>query len=517
MRQAVISAILILAAIPRAGLADTPTAPMVAPTLSPASAVVAAPSLAPGVVPAPTAFPLPTAPSVVPPPVVAPGPWAIPAPPPVDDPMLAPVPRPRRVISSWAEAQDLMNQRSANLRTALDEVLQAEGQTMVALAQYLPSFGGCAGGSSAPPGCVNGTYTHQLLTKTTVQHVTGEPISSVVPIPNTATASLTLSQDIINVQEFDQISINELMEDANRMTVEDTRRTLDLSLANQIVSVVTAERSAEINRDGLRLALQQCAITRRKAQLGAAMSLDIVRAEQNAANARVALVTGDETVRQAREGLGLTLGIAEETGVAPEMNVDGLEQDALRACHPVRDVDQRPDILAAARNVEVAKRNLRNTWYSFLPVVTGQSSVSATTAVNAGYPNPTWSIGAAVSIPLFDGGTRLGTIKSERAAQDIAEQNLGSLRRQAVIQVEQADRGIRVAEATERVTREQRDLAAQNDALTQNLWARGQGTSVDSVTASEAHREAEQSLVVAEFDMVKARLAALMALATCPR
>ena len=43
--------------------------------------------------------------------------------PPVDDPMLAPVPPPRRVISSWAEAQDLLRQRSTNLKTALDQVL----------------------------------------------------------------------------------------------------------------------------------------------------------------------------------------------------------------------------------------------------------------------------------------------------------------------------------------------------------------------------------------------------------
>jgi hypothetical protein len=36
------------------------------------------------------------------------------------------------------------------------------------------------------------------------------------------------------------------------------------------------------------------------------------------------------------------------------------------------------------------------------------------------------------------------------------------------------------------------------------------------VTASEAHRQAEQTLVVAEFGVVKARLAAIMALSTCP-
>ncbi len=450
-------------------------------------------------------------------PVVPPqSPLAIPPPPPVQDPMLVPVPAAKRIISSWQEAQGFLLARSTNLRTALDQVLQAEGQTMVAFAQYLPAFGGCAGGSSAPPGCANGAFTHQLITRTTVQHVTGEPASSVVPVPNTLTGTLTLSQDIINLQEFDQISINELMESSSRMTVEDTRRTLDLSLANQIVAVVTAERSAEINRVGLRVALEQLALTRRKEALGAATGLDEVRADQNAENARAALVAGDEALRQACEGLGLILGLPEETGVTREMDVNGVADGALRSCRPVSTIDQRPDIAAARKNLEVAKRNLRNTWYSFVPALTGQSALNLTTAANAGYPNPTWSIGAVLSVPLFDGGTRLGNIKSQRALEDIAAQTLEGLRRQAIIQVEQAQRGIGVAEVTSRVAVRQRDLAARNDAMTQFLWGRGQGTSIDLVTASEAHRQAELNLALAEFGVVKARLAAVMALSTCP-
>jgi outer membrane protein, multidrug efflux system len=442
-------------------------------------------------------------------------PAAVPPLPAVDDPMLAPVPPPAHVISSWAEALQLLSTRSTNLRTALDQVLQAEGQTMVALAQYLPSLGGCAGGSSAPPGCANASFAHQIITHSTLQNVTGEPTSTIVPIPNTLVASMTLSQDLLNMQEYDQIGINKLMEDSSRLTVEDTRRTLALSLATQIVSVITAERSAEINRVGLRTALEQLDLTRRRANLGAAMLLDVVRADQNAENARVALVSGDEALRQARESLGLILGIPEETGVSHDVNVDGLTQAAMRDCRPVATVDERPDMLAAAENVDVAKRNLRNTWYSFIPVVTLQSTLSATSAVNAGYPNPTWSIGAALSVPIFDGGTRLGTIKSQRAAQDLAEQARIALERQDLIQVEQAQRGVVVAQDSYDVALRQRDLAAQNDTLTQALWSHGQGTSVDLVTASEAHRQAEQSLVIAEFGMVKARLAAVMALATC--
>jgi outer membrane protein TolC len=449
-------------------------------------------------------------------PTAAPDASSLPGVPSVTDPMLAPVPPPKRRLQSWEEAVDHLRTRSTNLKLAIDAVLQAEAQTTIALAQYLPSLGACAGGSSTY-GCANGSYTHQLITHTvTAPPVAQLPTSSVLPVPNTFAGSMTLSQDIINFQEFDQIGINRIAEKAARQTVDDTKRTLELALATQVVAVVTAERMAELNRVGLKVALEQLMITRKKESLESATGLDIVRAQQNAANARASLVTGDETLRQARETLGLALGLSEEIGVSPNVRVDGFAADALRACSVVAEVDERPDIQSARTSLDVAKRNLRNVWFSFLPTLTGQASLSATSVPPAGYPNPTLSIQAVLTIPLWDGGTRLGNVKNARAAEDIARQNLEALRRAAIIQVEQAQRGIEVAETSLRVAREQRDLAAQNDDLTMKSWQRGIGTSVDLVTASEAHRQAELGLAVAEFGIVKARLAANLALATCP-
>ena len=419
-----------------------------------------------------------------------------PPPPPVSDPLLSPVPSPLRVISSWPEAEQMMaGAFDGSADRARDRVLQAEGETMVAFAQYLPAFGMCAGGSSAPPGCGNGSYVHQILTRTTTQRVTGEPVSGVLPVPDTVAAGLTISQNIINVQEFDQISIQRAcMETSGRMNVDDTKRTLELSLANQIVAVLTAERSAEINRVGLRVALEQLELSQRKVTLGVGTTLDLVRARQNAANAHVSLVGGDEALRQAREGLGLTLGIPGEIGVAPTMDTSyGLAKEAMRSCVAVSTVDQRPDVAAARTNLEVAKRNLRNTWYSFIPVLTAQSTLTATTAPNFGYPNPTWSVGAVLSFPLFDGGTRVGQMESQRATAGVAAQALEALRRKDIVQIEQTRRGVEVADLAYKAALDQRDLAAQNDSLTQTAYMKGQGTSVDLVTASEAHRGADQT------------------------
>jgi outer membrane protein TolC len=431
--------------------------------------------------------------------------------------MLSPVPLPPRVLGSWEEAVGDLRSRSTSLKTAIDQVYQAQAQTRIALAQYLPSLGGCSGGSSVY-GCANAGYTHQVITHsvTTSNVVTGTPNTGVVPVPNTFTGTATLSQDIINVQEWDQIWIDKLAEKATRQTVEDTKRTLELALATQVVTVVTAERTAELNRIGLRVALEQLELTRLKARDGAATGLDVVRAQQNAANARASLVTGDELLRQAREALGLALGFPEEIGVAPSVKVDNFAADALSYCRPVAVVDDRPDIAALRTNLLVAKRNLRNTWYSFLPTLNANASLAATSIPPEGYPNPTFSIGATLTVPIWDGGTRLGNVDYAKAAEDVALQALDAAKRQAIIQVEQAQRGIEVAQVSERVAREQRDLAAQNDQMTQTGWMHGQGTSVDLVTASEAHRLAELSLALAEFNVVKARLLADLALATCP-
>jgi outer membrane protein TolC len=430
----------------------------------------------------------------------------LPPPPPVSDPMLAPAPPAKRVLSSWQEALTYLRQRSTDLRIVLDQVLQAEAQTRIALAQYLPSIQG------------TGAYTHSFVTKSGGTTVFGGAViqSPTVPPLDAWSGNVQVQQTLINVQQFDQISINELGEDAAKLSVDDEKRTLALSLANQIVSVVTAERSAEINRVGLKVALEQLEITKRKQSLGAANGLDVVRAEQNAANARATLVTGDETLREAREALGLALGVPQEVGVPPGIDMAGLTQSAIASCKVVNDVEGRADIAAARTKLEVAKRNLQNVWYTFLPTLNAQSTVAATSPASTTYPNPTWNLQGILSIPLWDGGVRYGNLRNARAAEDIAAQQLEALRRQAVIQVEQAQRQLEVAQTSDKVATEQRDLAAQNDVMTQTAYMAGQGTSLELVTASEAHRQAELNLALADFNVVKARILAVLALATCP-
>jgi outer membrane protein TolC len=151
-----------------------------------------------------------------------------------------------------------------------------------------------------------------------------------------------------------------------------------------------------------------------------------------------------------------------------------------------------------------------------LPTLNAQSTLSSTTAdVGSGTPRTTWNVSAVLSIPIWDGGARYGALRSARALREEATLQVEAARRGATVGVAQAGRGIPVAEAALDVAREARRLAAGVDQLTQTAYRAGQGTSLELVLAASALRQAEVELALREFEVVRARLEALFALARC--
>lgn len=435
-------------------------------------------------------------------PLLAPSP--IPSAPNVDDAMLEPAPPAKREIKSWAEAVQLVRARSTDLATAYAEVRRAEGQTRTALAAVLPTVNGTA------------TLPHQFLTRETTTLVNGGGTKTIeTPTGDFISVGISAQQSLVNVQNWHSIGTAKQNEKSQVLSAEDTNRTITLAVAQAIVGVVAAERVAELNRVGLRSALERRDLTSRKRTLGVATGLDVVRADQDVSSARATLVTGDESLRKAREALGLTVGIPDQVGVPAGLKLDDVVTSAEQTCPRVGTLAERPDIAAQQKKIEIAERNVHNVELSFLPTLSASSTFSTSTVPPTSGPPATWSISAVLSVPIWDGGARYGSLRVNRALRDESEFALTGQVRSATVQVEQARRSITVAQASRDVAQQTRDLASQVDLLTQTAYRAGQGTSLELVVAASALRQAEISLALREFDVVSARLDALFALARC--
>lgn len=433
----------------------------------------------------------------------------LPPPPAVEDPMLVPVPKARVEVGTWEEALRHVRARSTDLRIALQEVRRAEAQSRVALAGALTTITGTA------------IYTHNLITNPTLQFARGpdntlttRPVRT--PFPDFVTGQVTASQPVVALRAWYAIGTAELAEDVARMTVEDVKRQIALNVANAIVGVVTAERVAELNRVALRNALARLELTVRKSALGGATGLDVVRSRQDVEVVRATLVAGDETLRQAREALGLALGIPEQVGVPPTVDLDGLEASAKAACRPAPRVEDRPDVAALRSRASVARRAITDAKYQYAPLVDLRSSANTTTIDTGAAPNTTWNVQAVLTVPIWDGGARYGNLRDAQAQERIALERLEAARRQATVEVTRARRAVEVAEQRAKVASQALELAEETDRLTRLAYVEGRGTSLELVTAAQQLREAQIQLALREFELVNARVAAVLALATCP-
>ncbi len=422
----------------------------------------------------------------------------VPPPPTVSDAYLTPLPPAARVLGDWRDAVDFVKARSVDLRVARMDVERAEAQSRSAFAGMLTQLNG------------NGSLTHNLLTN----QATTPFGTFTTPTENFANGSIVLTQPVVNLRALNAIKTSKVRIHVAESSLDETKRQITLGVAQSIVAVVTAERISELNRSGLRSALERLELTRQKQTLGAATGLDVVRAQQDVAVARATLVNGDETARQSRESLGLALGFAEPISVRHGVSLDGLEATARAICRPVL-LEERSDFQVAQANIEVADRQVKDVKTQFLPAVNLGSTLAATTLDTGTGPNPTWSIQGLLTVPLWDGGARYGALRDANVVADEARLRLEGLRRTATVQLSQAERNVKVTEEKRKVAEEARDLARTTDDLTRKSYLEGRGTSLELVTAASALRDSEINLALREFDLIQAKLLAILQLAAC--
>jgi outer membrane protein TolC len=420
--------------------------------------------------------------------------------------MLEPIPLPANVLGSWREALRLVRARSTELGNALSQVEQAQAQAETALSRAYPIVS-----------ATSSLQQHLLLGKGT--NFTADGPQNNVDIPNPSTlwsAKLSVRQPLVNLQTWQDVRAARATQHAAQIRTLDVERQVLARVADTIVLVVTAERLAEVSRVALRASLSSLDLTRRRAQLGASSALDVLRAEQEVALNRTQVVASNESLLKARESLGMALGYSGAWGVRPEIRLDDLGKDARSVCSPVNSLAERADLQAAQADLDAAKTTSEAARYRLAPTLDLVSDVTVQTGPVTPNGRPMqWTVGALLSVPIYDGGSRNAERHLNSARIDSAKQTLTQASRNAELQVVQATRAVDVATQNFELSRTTRDLAKETSRLAKLSFINGKATSFELVDATRREQQAELDLAVKEFDVVRARISALLAQSNC--
>lgn len=464
-----------------ASLSAAPEAPLAA-TAPPPGTPNASATSPQGPVPAPTATPL------------------APSPPTPADAMLTQLSTAPLSISSWQEALQLLKTRSTSLRSAYAQIEVARGRARMTLASSLPRL------------TATGTLSHQLIT----EDIGGTTAANFFP-PTVVTGRMDLVAPLLSVRNWYDYATGQHSIEKAKLDASEAERLVIAGLAEAIVLVITNERLAEVTRLNLKTALTNLELNRRRSELGAGTQLDVLRAEQEVEESRKNLIEADESLFAARDALGETLGENGPVGVVPTIRLDQVQLDARSSCEARRDLRERADQRSARKAVEIAERNVTSVDYSFLPTLNAQSSfVVSSNLFSTGSRGPFgWSIGGVLSWPLYEGGLRYGERQQNQGLLQIARDDARSAELTAQTQVRKALREVDTAELKLATADRSRKVAEETARLARVRFESGSGTSFDLVDTQEKARKSELDLTVKEFELVRARIVAFLALSSC--
>jgi outer membrane protein TolC len=294
-----------------------------------------------------------------------------------------------------------------------------------------------------------------------------------------------------------------------RMSQEDVRRTAVLVAARAYLAVLAQRRVIDVSRSARDIARARFDFAHARRSGGIGNAVDEMRAEQQLATSEVQLASGEVGLVRAQEALAAATG-----SDAPLDAAD--EPDFSAAPAPAQPEERRPDVVAARERVRGADVVRRYSWTDWLPTLlfTGQAFPGDPFTGSAGSTG--WQVQFLITLPLFEGGLRVGQLHEREAIEREATATLDAALRQARSDVRLAVEEVQRQEGALGQARLAGERARSVLDLQTQAYKAGAANDLDVTTAQQQSRDADLATVIAEDGVRQARLDLLSAIGQFP-
>lgn len=213
----------------------------------------------------------------------------------------------------------------------------------------------------------------------------------------------------------------------NYLATSAAKQAVEISLISNIaqsyvnLSYALAQRQLAV--ETLKTREHSLEITNKRFEAGIDARSPSLQAEASLESAKLAIYAADTSILQARNALQLLLGTTIPEELMPDMAVDNITTQSLfSAGLPSELLYARPDIMQAEHALKAAGANINVARAAYFPSISlsgnlGFGSSSLSNLFESGAF--AWSFGPAISLPIFDAGSR----RANHQMAQIAEQS----------------------------------------------------------------------------------------------
>jgi outer membrane protein len=325
--------------------------------------------------------------------------------------------------------------------------------------------------------------------------------------------SLSGSWNILNLSNWAGYSAARHGMRAAEFNRQATRNDVALDTRRQFYAVVTAVRLSNVATQALKLSRDDERRVRALFEVGSVARNDLLRAQVRTAQSELDSLTAVQLVVNQRIALAEQLGIREQQmgEVDTLLVVETQQYDEGQLVTEA--AKQRPDLMAADRDLASAKADVRSAKMAWLPYITASgtmpfntSSRQVSTVIDSAGKTVLPSLrfntdqvlngSLALNWDIFTGFATQGRIAAARARLLRSQETQAALYRNLESEVHQAFQAYREAVERDRVARRGLESATENLKLTQEKYNVGSSTILDLIDAQVSLQRAQSDTVV---------------------
>lgn len=378
-------------------------------------------------------------------------------------------------------------------KAALDAARQT---TAVAKASFYPSVGLDAGFSR---------WQRRIFLPSEIEKIPG--FSPVVGPYDDWTASIRASYTVFDGgARKARLGAAKAGETGSEAHSKATRQDVALAVEQAFYGLLAARENHDVAVESLARSKDHVQLAEDRKEVGAVPLADVLRAQVDSANAKLALVQAEGLVRTTRAHLATVMGLPSETVIEISPGKASMEANAPIDMKAALDnaVARRPDVQQARQRVAGARLEVAAARSAFLPRVGAAAAYGREDTRFFPHDN-TWQVGVDLSFPIFTGFSR--THQLEKARAELARAEATRDRLTLAVREQGWDAFSKVTEAYEAVqtTEALVTSAKESQRYARERYKVGAGTITDLLDSETALAHAEASRVNAEWEYHSAR------------
>jgi len=323
---------------------------------------------------------------------------------------------------------------------------------------------------------------------------------------------ISVSQSLFDLSAIDDARAGAALKSAAEFGYQDVREQVVIAIANLYFQAVATASRIESARAQLRTAeaLYDRAVSMKQA--GTVAGIEVVRARVQVENHKQLVITSENDLAKQKLGLARAIGLPLGQTFSLTDRVPYKAFETMPLDQAISDaLARRADYKAMEQVLKSAELARQAAWAELLPSL----------HLNADYGDigPTWgsalgtfSVMAAVRIPLFQAGRERGRILQADAAAQQARAQAADMKARIEYDVRAAFLDLHAADERVHVAQVAADLAAQQLTQTQDRFSAGVANHVEVVQAQDAVATASDNLINSLFAHNLAKVALARAL-----